>query len=68
MTCPLPTAASIVIAAIAMADDVTLDLMSYGAMLAKGNHAELAEFHPLGRIGEFSDVVNAGSISKTPHS
>ena len=26
---------------------------------AKGNHAEFAKFHPLGRIGEVSDVVDA---------
>jgi NAD(P)-dependent dehydrogenase (short-subunit alcohol dehydrogenase family) len=28
-------------------------------MHAKANHAELAKFHPLGRIGEVSDVVDA---------
>jgi NAD(P)-dependent dehydrogenase (short-subunit alcohol dehydrogenase family) len=28
-------------------------------MHAKANHAELAKFHPLGRIGEISDVVDA---------
>jgi len=28
-------------------------------MHAKGNHAELAKFHPLGRMGEVSDVVDA---------
>ena len=28
-------------------------------MHAKADHAELAKFHPLGRIGEVSDVVNA---------
>jgi NAD(P)-dependent dehydrogenase (short-subunit alcohol dehydrogenase family) len=28
-------------------------------MHAKGNHAELAKFHPLGRIGEVSEVVDA---------
>ena len=28
-------------------------------MHAKGNHAELAKLHPLARIGEVSDVVDA---------
>jgi NAD(P)-dependent dehydrogenase (short-subunit alcohol dehydrogenase family) len=28
-------------------------------MHANGDHAELARFHPLGRIGEVSDVVDA---------
>jgi enoyl-[acyl-carrier-protein] reductase (NADH) len=28
-------------------------------MHANGDHAELAKFHPLGRIGEVSDVVDA---------
>jgi NAD(P)-dependent dehydrogenase (short-subunit alcohol dehydrogenase family) len=28
-------------------------------MHAKGNHAALAKFHPLARMGEISDVVNA---------
>jgi NAD(P)-dependent dehydrogenase (short-subunit alcohol dehydrogenase family) len=28
-------------------------------MHAKGNHAELAKFHPLARMGEISDIVDA---------
>ena len=29
------------------------------AMHAKDNHAALAKFHPLGRMGEISDIVDA---------
>jgi NAD(P)-dependent dehydrogenase (short-subunit alcohol dehydrogenase family) len=37
-------------------------------MHAKGDHAELAKFHPLGRMGEVSDVVDAVLYLQTPRS
>jgi NAD(P)-dependent dehydrogenase (short-subunit alcohol dehydrogenase family) len=37
-------------------------------MYAKDDHAALAKFHPLGRMGEVSDIVDAVFISRTPRS
>ena len=37
-------------------------------MHAKDNHAALAKFHPLGRMGEFLTSSTQCSISRTPRS
>jgi len=45
------------------ANNIRFNTVSLGVvntpMHAKGNHAALAKFHPLGRMGEVSDVVDA---------
>jgi NAD(P)-dependent dehydrogenase (short-subunit alcohol dehydrogenase family) len=45
------------------ANNIRFNVVSPGVvntpMHANANHAELAKFHPLGRIGELSDVVDA---------
>ena len=45
------------------ANNIRFNTVSLGVvntpMHAKGNHAALAKFHPLGRMGEVSDIVDA---------
>jgi NAD(P)-dependent dehydrogenase (short-subunit alcohol dehydrogenase family) len=59
---PMP-AASKALALEYAANDIRFNTVSPGVvntpMHAKGNHAELAKLHPLTRIGEVSDVVDA---------
>jgi NAD(P)-dependent dehydrogenase (short-subunit alcohol dehydrogenase family) len=59
---PMP-AASKALALEYAANNIRFNTVSPGVvntpMHAKGNHAELAKLHPLARIGEVSDVVDA---------
>jgi NAD(P)-dependent dehydrogenase (short-subunit alcohol dehydrogenase family) len=59
---PMP-AASKALALEYAANNIRFNTVSPGVvntpMHAKGNHAELAKFHPLGRMGEVSDIVDA---------
>jgi NAD(P)-dependent dehydrogenase (short-subunit alcohol dehydrogenase family) len=50
------------------ANNIRFNTVSLGVvntpMHAKGNHAALAKFHPLGRMGEVSDVVDAVLVAR----